>query len=116
VGAAYYVLFFLLMRSVLLRPAIPVWTSVTISLVVLLLTANASWNWVFFRKKDLWLSFVCFAPYWLLSMMLEGVLYRIHSPLVGWYSLYPAYLLYASWWGYQVWRLNSGSASAPGRT
>lgn len=110
VGGTYYVLFFFLLRSILNRPAILPWTSVTIILVALLLIANASWNWMFFRKKDLWLSFVCFVPYWLPSLMLAGVLHRIRSPLLGWYTLYPAYLMYASWWGYQVWRLN-GSAS-----
>jgi hypothetical protein len=110
VGGAYYVLFFFLLRSILVRPAIPLWTPVTITLVVLLLIANASWNWIFFRKKDLWLSFICFVPYWLLSLMLAGVLHHIRSPLLGWYTLYPAYLLYASWWGYHVWRLNSGAS------
>jgi tryptophan-rich sensory protein len=78
--------------------------------VLLLLIANASWNWIFFRKKDLWLSFVFFVPYWLLSLMLAGVLHRIRSPLLGWYTLYAAYLLYASWWGYRVWRLNGGAS------
>ena len=110
VGGAYYVLFFFLLRSVLVRPPIPFWTSVTITLVLLLLIANASWNWIFFRKEDLWLSFVFFVPYWLLSLMLAGVLHRIRSPLSGWYTLYPAYLLYASWWGYRVWRLNGGAS------
>lgn len=110
VGGAYYVLFFLLLRSVLVRPPIPLWTSVTITLVALLLTSNASWNWIFFRQKDLWLSFIFFVPYGLLSLILAGVLHRIRSPLSGWYMFYPAYLLYAGWWGYRVWRLNSGAS------
>ena len=56
VGGTYYVLFFFLLRSILNRPAISPWTSVTIILVALLLIANTSWNWIFFLKKDLWLS------------------------------------------------------------
>src|SRR6266567_6069145 len=47
-----YVLFFFLLRSVLARPSIPFWTSVTLSLTAVLLIANASWNWIFFRKRD----------------------------------------------------------------
>jgi tryptophan-rich sensory protein len=90
IGVAYYILFFFLLRSVLARPSIPFWTSVALTLTALLLTANASWNWIFFRKKDLWLSFVFFVPYLLLAFTLAGVLYRIRNPLSGWYALYPA--------------------------
>ena len=62
IGGTYYVLFFFLLRSILARPSISFWTSVTLTLTAALLIANASWNWVFFRKKDLWLSFVLFVP------------------------------------------------------
>ncbi len=92
IGGAYYVLFFFLLRSVLSRPSIPFWTSVTLTLTAVLLIANASWNWIFFRRKDLWLSFIFFLPYILLAFALAGVLHRIRNPLSGWYALYPAYL------------------------
>ena len=107
IGGTYYVLFFFLLRSILARPSISFWTSVTLTLTAALLIANASWNWVFFRKKDLWLSFVLFVPYLLLALTLAGVLRHIRNPLSGWYALYTAYLAYATWWGYRVWRLNS---------
>ena len=110
IGGAYYVLFFFLLRSVLGRPSIPFWTSVTLTLTAVLLIANASWNWIFFRKKDLWLSFVFLVPYLLLAFTLAGVLHRIRNPLSGWFALYPAYLAYATWWGYRLWRLNRGSS------
>jgi len=89
-----------------------------LTLTGVLLLANASWNWIFFRKKDLWLSFVFFVPYFLVSLMLAGILHHLRNPLAGWYAFYPAYLVYATWWGYRVWRLNSDSlntASAGGR-
>jgi tryptophan-rich sensory protein len=106
IGGAYYVFFFFLLRSILARPSTPFWTSVTLILTAALLIANATWNWVFFRKKDLRLSFVCFVPYLLLALTLAGVLRHIRNPLSGWYSLYPGYLSYATWWGYRIWRLN----------
>jgi hypothetical protein len=53
------------------------------------------------------LSFIFFAPYLLLALTLTAVLHRIRNPLFGWYLLYVGYLVYASWWGYRVWRLNS---------
>jgi tryptophan-rich sensory protein len=110
IGIAYYVLFFFLLRSLLDRRPTPYWTSAAITLTILLLAANASWNWVFFRRKDLWLSFVFFVPYLLLAFTLAAVLRRIHNPLSSWYVLYLAYLMYAMWWGYYVWRLNRGSS------
>jgi len=106
IGSAYYILFFFLLRSVLARPSTPFWTSFALTLIALLLIANASWNWVFFHKKDLWLSFVFFVPYLLLAFTLAGVLAHLRAPLLVWYALYLAYLTYATWWGYQVWRLN----------
>jgi tryptophan-rich sensory protein len=110
IGGAYYVLFFFLLRSVLVRQSTPYWTSVMLILTALLLMANASWNWIFFRRKDLRLSFVFFVPYLVLAFTLAAVLHRIRNPLSGWYALYTAYLMYATWWGYRVWRLNSGSS------
>jgi tryptophan-rich sensory protein len=110
IGGAYYVLFFSLLRSILAQPSIPFWTSAILTLTALLLIANASWNWIFFRKKDLWLSFVFFMPYLFLAFSLAGVLHRIRSPLLAWYAIYPVYLTYATWWGYRVWRLNVSSS------
>ena len=110
IGGAYYVLFFFLLRSILSRPFTSFWTSVTLTLTAALLIANASWNWVFFRKKDLRLSFVFFVPYLLLALTLAVILRHIRNPLSGWYALYPAYLVYATYWGYRVWRLNSDSS------
>ena len=72
IGGAYYVLFFLLLRSILARPPISFWTSVTLTLTAALLIANASWNWVFFRKKDLRWSFMLFVPYLLLAFDPRG--------------------------------------------
>jgi tryptophan-rich sensory protein len=110
IGGAYYVLFFFLLRSLLNHPATPYWTAIALALTGILLAANAGWNWVFFRRKDLWLSFVFFAPYLFVALALAVVLRRIRNPFLGWYFLYVSYLVYASWWGYRVWRLNRRSS------
>jgi tryptophan-rich sensory protein len=110
IGGAYYVLFFFLLRSLLYRAATQYWTAVALALTGMLLVANASWNWIFFRRRDLWLSFIFFVPYLCLALTLAAVLRRIRNPLLDWYLLYVGYLVYASWWGYRVWRLNSRSS------
>jgi tryptophan-rich sensory protein len=106
VGLAYYVLFFLLLNSLLGGSSTAIWTAVALALVAVLLGANASWNWVFFQKKDLWLSFMLFVPYILAAFALAVVLFRLRSPLATWFLLYVGYLGYATWWGYRIWRLN----------
>lgn len=111
IGGTYYILFYSLLRSILARPSIPFWTSVTLTLTALLLIANATWNWIFFRRKNLWLSLVFFVPYLLLALTLAGVLHHVRNPLSAWFTLYLAYLSYASWWAYRVWRLNCGSST-----
>jgi tryptophan-rich sensory protein len=112
VGLAYYVLFFFLLESLLAGPAVPCWTAVALGLTALLLTANAIWNWLFFRKKDLRISFVFFFPYFLAALTLAAVLVRVDSPLPRWYALYLVYLVYAACWVWRVWRLNDSPVKA----
>jgi hypothetical protein len=108
VGIAYYVLFFFLLKSLLSHPRASYWIPIALTLSAALLIANASWNWIFFRKKDCWLSFMFFAPYLFVAFILAAVLYHIRSPLFGWYTLYLAYLVYATWWVRRLWLLNGG--------
>jgi tryptophan-rich sensory protein len=111
-GAAYYVLFFLVLNSLLASPPTHVWTPVALTLAAVALVANATWNWIFFRKKDLWLSYAFFAPYVTVALALALVLYRLRSALFAWYLLYVLYLVYATWWGRSVYYLNRHSRLA----
>ena len=106
VGFAYYLLFFFVLASLLGSTPTPGRTSVALVLVALLLLANASWNWVFFRKKDLRLSVISYVPYPLAALALAFALARSGSPMFTWFLLYLAYLGYGMWWSCRVWRLN----------
>jgi translocator protein len=107
IGALYYVLFFFLLNSLLGSLPTPALTLPALVLVAILLAANAIWNWLFFRERELWLSTVFFAPYIAVVIALAFVLFRLRSPLFSWYLLYVAYLAYAAWWGISLWRLNA---------
>lgn len=107
IGFVYYVLFFLTLNSLLGSLPTPGWTSAALALVAVLLGANAAWNWVFFRKRDLWLSVVLSALYILATIALAIALFRLRNPLAGWLLVYVAYLAYSTWWVYSVWRLNT---------
>ena len=106
VGFAYYLLFFFVLTSLLRSTRTPGWTAAALALAALLLLANASWNWVFFRKKDLRLSVILYVPYPLAALALAFALARSGSPMFPWFLLYLAYLGYGMWWSYRVWRLN----------
>jgi tryptophan-rich sensory protein len=109
IGFVYYVLFFLTLNSLLGSPPTPGWTPAALVLVAVLLGANAIWNWVFFRKKDLWLSVVLSALYILVAITLAIALFRLRNPLAGWYLIFVGYLAYSTWWVFSSWRLNSVS-------
>lgn len=105
IGGLYYVLFFLILRTLLGAAARPL-TSRALVLVAVMLAANAGWNWVFFRARDLWLSTIYWAPYTAIAFALGHTLWRMESPLFRWYALYLTYFVYATWWGLSIWRLN----------
>jgi tryptophan-rich sensory protein len=106
IGVLYYVLFFFLLNSLLGSLPTPSLTKGALLLVTILLAANVTWNWLFFREKELWLSTVFFAPYAAVALALAVVIFRLRSPLFSWYLLYLVYLTYAAWWGINLWRLN----------
>lgn len=106
IGALYYLLFFFLLNSLLGSVPTPSLTVLALALVATLLGANATWNWLFFRERDLWLSTIFYVPYAAVALTLGFVLHRLRSPLFHWYLLYVAYLAYAAWWGIRLWRLN----------
>ena len=106
IGGLYYILFFFIIRSLLgSRSGSPL-TARALLLAAMMLAANAGWNWVFFREKDLWLSTVYWVPYSAIAIALGHTLWRMRSPLLPWYAMYLAYLGYAMWWGVGLWRLN----------
>lgn len=111
IALAYYLLFFLLLRSILGSAARGTSELIALLLIGALLLANASWNWFFFRKKDLELSFVAFVPYLPVATVLAVLLFRMANRWRAWFLLYLAYLGYATWWMYEIWRLNERNAA-----
>ena len=73
----------------------------------MVLLANALWSVFFFRWRDLRVSFLAFVPYALVIVALVHTarlsLYPFGAAL---FLCYGCYLVYATWWGYRLWRLN----------
>ncbi len=105
IGAAYYVIAFTsLIRLQIVERTAATRAGFVLFLVVLL--ANAIWNYVFFRAKNLaaTLTFsVCYSVCVLALQILLAVFDRVSACALLPYTLY---LSYANWLQYEVWRLN----------
>ena len=77
----------------------------------MLLLANAFWSVLFFRWCDLRASFIAFVPYAVLVAALVILLARIYPLGASLLSIYCIYLIYATRWGYHLWRLNPPNAN-----
>ena len=80
---------------------------IVVILLVLILLANAFWSVLFFRWRDLRASFAAFIPYAALVAALVVSLVRSYPFGAVLFICYCAYLLYATWWGYRLWLLNT---------
>ena len=106
IGAAYYVICFIVLRHLLASGSFTPLLLNALALLIFVLLANALWSVVFFRWRDLRISFLAFIPYFILVAALVGLLvptYWFGAVLLMCYCIY---LLYATWWGYRLWLLN----------
>jgi tryptophan-rich sensory protein len=106
IGAAYYAMCFIVLRHLLVASS-RTWTQLlTLAMLIFVLLANAFWNDLFFRRRELRASFIALVPY---TVLVAGLVVLLaHSYLFGavLFMCYGVYLLYATWWGYRLWLLN----------
>jgi translocator protein len=102
IGVVYYAICFIALRGLLASSF-----TVSLTLLVLVLLANAFWSVLFFRWCDLRASFIAFVPYGVLVVALVLFLWRTYPLGAVLFTCYCAYLVYATWWGYRLWLLNS---------
>jgi tryptophan-rich sensory protein len=106
IGLAYYVICFVVLRH-LLASGPGNFAGIALALLIVVLLANALWNVLFFRRRDLRASFIAFIPYAGVVVVLAFSLSRIYPFGAALFMCYCIYLLYATWWGYRLWLLNS---------
>ena len=106
IGAAYYAICFTVLRYLLARAFSPSIIA-TCSLLIVVLLANALWSILFFRWRDLRLSFLAFIPYALIIIALVALLVAAYPFGAVLFFGYGCYLVYATWWGYRLWILNT---------
>ena len=105
IGAVYYAICFVVLYRLLVLPPSGV-RAAALSLIVIVLLANAFWNYLFFRLRSLQLSFLAGVLYSLVALGLLPVLYNLDRVAAWCFLPYAVYLSYANWWGYALLRAN----------
>jgi tryptophan-rich sensory protein len=80
-----------------------------IVLLVVVMAANAFWNYFFFRRKDFRLSFWYQAPYAAVAIAFLGCVAPVDGAVAVVFGIYLLYWPYALAWTYEVWKLNRNS-------
>ena len=107
IGLVYYAVCFVVLRHLLAAGAVTPPLRVALALLIVVLVANALWSVLFFRRRDLRASFIAFIPYAVVVAALVLSLSRIYPLGAALFMCYCIYLLYATWWGYRLWLLNT---------
>ena len=107
IGFLFYTMCFVILRRVLSIGLASPSQVFALVLTVVLLLANAFWSVLFFRWRDLRASFIAFAPYSVLVAGLVILLARTYPFGAILLLCYAVYLIYATRWGFHLWRLNT---------
>ena len=106
IGALYYVACFVVIYRVVGEAPASALRTAALILVGALMSMNALWNYVFFRARNLFAATLASFPYNLVAIALLLCLVRLDLTAALVFAPYLAYLLFANFWGYQLWRLN----------
>lgn len=112
IGVLYYVVCFVSLYRILRHDSSTIRT-LALVLILIMMSINALWNYIFFRARNLFLSFIVFIPYNVIAIALFICLMLFDR--VAAFSLLPylIYLIYANLWGYGAWKLNPKQSIAP---
>jgi translocator protein len=106
IGALYYVVCGVVLYRMLRHPENTDIRIIAFALIVAMMSANAVWNYIFFRARNLFISFLAFGPYIVVTLSLIFALSRFDQIAASLICLYLLYLVYAITWSYRLWNLN----------
>jgi tryptophan-rich sensory protein len=105
IGGLFYLVCFTVLYRLFRLPASGL-RDAALALIVGMMLMNALWNYVFFRVRDLYLSFLVCLPYGLMVVALFVLTLRLDRLAALALLPYMLYLGYALAWGYGLWKLN----------
>ena len=105
IGGFYYIICFTVLYRSLVLP-LTTYKSISVLVLLTLMSTNVAWNWVFFRARNLFLSYMAFIPYCVLALLLFVLLLQFDQVSAWFVFPYLLYLVYANLWSYKLWKLN----------
>ena len=106
IGGGYYVIFFFIIyRLFRLNYYSGLWY-VAFGLIVFMMIVNALSNYVIFRARNLYLSFIIGAAFPIMDVTLFALLTTLDHAATLAMVPYLLYRVYAVFWGYGLWRAN----------
>ena len=112
IGGVYYIIFwFVLFRLFRLETESFV-QIIALTLIVFMMIVNALTNYIIFRARNLYLSFMVGSAFPIMDIALLMCLVRLDE-LAAWSMVpYLLYRIYAVWWGYRIWKANETHSQA----
>jgi len=106
IGAIYYLIFCFVIYRLLLLNASSALRSDALILIAFMMVVNALTNYLIFRARNLYFSFLVGSLFPILDLALFICLTQLDR--VAALSLIPylLYRIYGVWWGYGLWRMN----------
>lgn len=110
IGGLYYGTFFLVVYRVLTHGNDSSLAHTTLAVVLVMMLANALWNYLFFRAQKLFVSVLLtfFAP--VMDLVLLVCLLRLDRVATWALIPYLMYRVYSLWWAYGFWKMNRATA------
>ena len=106
IGGGYYIVFFFIVyRLFRVSGNRPLWYF-ALGLVVFMMIVNGLSNYVIFRVRNLYLSFVIGAVFPIMDVTLFALLMMLDQTAALAMIPYLVYRVYAVFWGYRLWQAN----------
>ena len=106
IGAVYYIACFVILYRLFDKPPTEPNRTTAITLMLVLMSINAFWNYIFFRARNLFAVMWTGVVYTIVALGLMAALLATDTIAALIFAPYLVYLLFANFWGYQLWRLN----------
>ena len=106
IGVVYYVVCFFLAYRILRHEGGESAKYIALAFLLVFMSINAFWNFIFFRFRNMFSAFLVGLPYIPVAIGLFVSLRQFDRVAAFVFLPYLFYLVYATWLGYQNWQLN----------
>lgn len=106
IGGVYYIIFWFLLFRLFRLQTDSFLKVIALALIIFMMIVNAFTNYIIFRARNLYLSFIVGSAFPLMDIALFACLLRLDELAALLMIPYLLYRIYAVWWGYRLWKAN----------